>query len=281
MKSFFYLATIVFILQNCNEKLDPYIFGIKSISDSSYISKVDIDQQVKNILIEEFTGVRCPNCPSGTLELDRIQEKYRERIIPVGMHFGFLSDRIKISVQDLEYREAEGPFGDLFGKIPQKPLAAINRIVKDNSLYIQPTEWESSVIEELKKSSPVVIKISNIFELDSFKLSTSIKFHFTESINEYPVKYSVYLIESNIVTAQIRNQETDTFYNHQNVLRKMLTAYDGNVFYDSTRKNRVYIKNFEFKLKPEYKAENMKVVVTVHKSGASKEVLQVVEKSIK
>ena len=40
----------------------------------------------KRLVVEEFTGMDCPNCPQGILALERMEEIYGERLIPIAYH---------------------------------------------------------------------------------------------------------------------------------------------------------------------------------------------------
>lgn len=40
----------------------------------------------KRLVVEEFTGMDCPNCPQGILALERMEGIYGERLIPVAYH---------------------------------------------------------------------------------------------------------------------------------------------------------------------------------------------------
>ena len=53
-----------------------------------YIKPADA---ARKVLIEDFTGQRCPNCPKATDEIHHLQETYGEdNIIAVGIHSGCL-----------------------------------------------------------------------------------------------------------------------------------------------------------------------------------------------
>lgn len=43
-------------------------------------------EPAKRLVVEEFTGMDCPNCPQGILALERMEGIYGERLIPVAYH---------------------------------------------------------------------------------------------------------------------------------------------------------------------------------------------------
>ena len=42
----------------------------------------------RNVLIEDFTGQRCTNCPKATDAIHEMQEAYGSSVIPVAIHCG-------------------------------------------------------------------------------------------------------------------------------------------------------------------------------------------------
>lgn len=41
---------------------------------------------LRRVVLEEFTGTTCPNCPLGILAIERMKEQYKDRFIPVSIH---------------------------------------------------------------------------------------------------------------------------------------------------------------------------------------------------
>lgn len=69
------------------QNLPPY--------DPSYNSSVDASARRRNVLLEEFTTERCPNCPRGAELLHNVlgaKDDYRTRVIPVCHHSAFGTD---------------------------------------------------------------------------------------------------------------------------------------------------------------------------------------------
>ena len=70
---------------------------------SACSTQIDEDQRLtyvkpaavgKNVLLVDFTGQRCINCPTASHEIEKIQEQYSaDTVIAVGMHSGPLGFR--------------------------------------------------------------------------------------------------------------------------------------------------------------------------------------------
>ena len=71
-----------FVFASCEVIEGPYMSGNINPIDTSN------NNYVKNILIEDFTGHLCKNCPDAASELDAIQAVYGSRIIGLAIHSG-------------------------------------------------------------------------------------------------------------------------------------------------------------------------------------------------
>ncbi|MBK8282605.1 MAG: hypothetical protein IPK94_21325 [Saprospiraceae bacterium] len=48
------------------------------------------NQTTQNVLIEEYTGVRCQNCPAGAQLLEELKTIHGDQLIVLSIHGGFL-----------------------------------------------------------------------------------------------------------------------------------------------------------------------------------------------
>ena len=64
---------------------------------------------VKKVLLEEFTGVRCVNCPQAQTEIKNLQSEgvYGDNLIAISYHAGFFSNPYNESQFDLRTTEGE------------------------------------------------------------------------------------------------------------------------------------------------------------------------------
>lgn len=100
------------------------------------------------VLLEDFTGQRCVNCPTATDVIEQLQETYGEALVAVGIHGGPLAFAGNARVLGLKTET-----GDLYynhWKLEYQPVGLINRREPVNY-----TEWATIVKEELAKPSPL------------------------------------------------------------------------------------------------------------------------------
>ena len=75
MKKYLVLLSSILIITSCDVEDGPFI--------TDYDSYVNPE---KKVLIEDFTGHLCPNCPDAARELDAIHDIYGDQIIGMAIH---------------------------------------------------------------------------------------------------------------------------------------------------------------------------------------------------
>ncbi|GLR17765.1 Omp28-related outer membrane protein [Portibacter lacus] len=228
------------------------------------------------VLLEEMTGVSCPNCPKGTAEVEAIKERYGDLVIPVGIHGFFLSWPTKESKFDfrndfakqLEMTLAPGT---------SKPAALINRAVPEgeSSAVVQSADlWNGYVEDQLM--IPPLVTIALDLEYENRNLTVNAGVVGLTEING-AIKISVMILENNIIDAQEDLNEVIEEFHHNHVLRTMLTPFDGETLATSLGLSEVVNKVYNFTLPEDeflWKEEDIEVVVFVHKVEDGGEVLQ-------
>lgn len=230
------------------------------------------------VLLEEMTGVSCPNCPKGTAEIEAIKELYGDQVIPVGIHGFFLSWPTKESefdfrndfAKDLELNLAPGT---------SKPAALINRAVpsgEPNKVIQSPDLWSGYVEAQLAQAPKVSIEVDLDYDNDSRKLIINAGVLGLEEVAE-SLKISVMILENNIIDAQEDLNDIIEEFHHNHVLRTMLTPYDGEVLASALEKGESVSASYEFDLPVDdhlWKAEDLEIVVFIHEADGAGEVLQ-------
>lgn len=108
----------------------------------------------KNVLLVDFTGQRCVNCPYATEEIERLQEEYgADTVIAVGMHSGPLGFYTRNNVLGLRTHTGDNYYNQW--AIEHQPQGVIDYHGKSDY-----TSWAGIVNEELKRTAPVDISIA-------------------------------------------------------------------------------------------------------------------------
>lgn len=233
------------------------------------------------VLVEDLTGVECPNCPKGADALEAIANKCSKSVIAVvGIHGNFLTKPINKNgiVSKYDFRNPKSiELEEYLKPYLGKPSVQINRRYFEGELYTAVDfieQWASYIDQELSKPVEVEIQVSKSYNANTRKLDLDITG--TSLITEQGnFKITVYLTESNIIDPQLNTTVIDEEYEHMHVLRDMLTKVTGDDFTSNIIKGNNYNKQYSYTIPSEFIAENMEVVVMVSRDKTDdKSVLQ-------
>ena len=236
MKKYITLLSIIFTISACDKIEGPYI-----INSDSYVNPD------KKVLVEDFTGHLCPNCPDAARELEAIHDIYPGQIISMAIHVSKSFARPYPSSQapnfQYDFRTNWGDNWDAFFGISNVglPRGMVNRIGYQNDSHkLGKDEWASAVALELKKE--VDFKISINADTNTITISSTLE---NAVVNNYNLV--VCLTESNIINWQKDGQENVEDYKHNHVLRTVI--YDDKLSAQTNfASGEVVENNFEISL---------------------------------
>ena len=222
-------------------------------------------QTDKVVLIEEYTGVGCTNCPDGAITIKAIETQYEGKVISIAIHAGDLSDPLESSKYD--FRCDGGVKLDERLGIFANPAATINRFEHEGGelpVYGD-KDWEQYVQNELEKENILNLDLSTNYNIENRNLEINIGIIPLKDLAGN-FKINVVLTESHIIDSQIDKGELIEDYEFENVLRVMITPYDGQTLGSNLIKDKIINRSFTYTLPEEdglWVAKNMKVVVFV------------------
>lgn len=212
MKKYITLLSILFTITACDKIEGPYISG-----GESYVNPY------KKVLIEDFTGHLCPNCPDAARELDAIHDIYGDQIIGMAIHvsksFGRPYPASQAPNFQYDFRTNWGDEWDEFYGISAAglPRGMVNRIgVPDESHKLGKDEWVATVASELQKEVNFIITIKS--NTNSITVSSTLE---NDIANNF--KLVVCLTESDIINWQKDGQDNIDEYEHNHVLRTVIS----------------------------------------------------------
>jgi len=288
MKKLFFhclLPIAYFLLASCKE-VGPDIKlkdNQNAISDTTYIESPVATAETKNVVIEEFTGVRCPNCPQGHDIIANIKAANPNRVFSVSLHpQNSLGAPYSYSAHDFRTAIATDLMMNYFGWPGFEPVAAIDRKLFSGETYIllDKSAWTTKVAAELAATTPVNLSLSSNFDSTNNEVTVVAELHYTQNVTEEN-KLTILIAESDIVTAQLDGADVDTFYNHKDVMRAFVTDAKGDAITQTREAGRVVRKVYKKVLDAAWRPENMKVLAYVHEYQNSKIVYQGKEVDVK
>lgn len=177
------------------------------------------------VLIEEFTGQMCTNCPAAHQLINELHAQYGDKVIPVAIHtgsFGIAEDKYP-NILGLMNPESENiTFG--LG-IDSYPSARINR----NSGILSSNAWADAVRSELARFSEMKIDVSAIMtdKTDGYG-NPCMDISTTLSINKNMFGYfELWIVEDSIKAMQIDEGVAIMDYVHNHVFRSAVNGPSG------------------------------------------------------
>lgn len=277
-KLFVFYAMLLGLASACMEVGPPVNLGNTtnnaSRTDTTYVdATADVPQQ-RIALLEEFTGVRCVNCPRAHTTILNLQTANPGRIVPVGIHTGLFANPY---TGRSDFRITEGPsLENLLGGAQGYPSGAINRtkFAAENQIVISDQKWSNYIGNELTGTPEVNLTLTKELDLTNNKVNIQAKVKLNQSQAE-AIHLTVYVVEDNIVDFQLTPAGVDSSYAHKHVLRQCVTPYNGvNLVAPALEANRVFESNYEITLNPAWNRANTTIVAFVHRIGTDKRVLQ-------
>ncbi len=229
----------------------------------------------RKVLLEDYTGVRCVNCPSAAAEIERLQEFYGDALVVVGVYpqrpTGLTTPWNATRDQDLRTDVAQ-TWADAFS-IEQFPNGTVNR-----QEVIAYTEWGGAIAEVISDGINYVdLSVSASLPTDT-SVSVSVSGSFVE---DYEADGTIHLItmilEDSIVVPQQVPGRIDPGYVHNHVLRTVLgSAWGDQVASEAPTRGTTFRANYTGTLDPVWRRNKLSVVVAVV-NNSSREVIQVAQ----
>lgn len=211
LKNILYLAAYA-------SALIPIIAACDNISEDDRIISVpkpvpDPHAVPKTLLIQEFTGVRCTNCPDAAKVIHSLIESHPDRVVAVGMHPEGNDQTRPYQGQDFRTPEAQAMY--VFYKRPDLPRAIFNG-VSCGETY--PT-WTSVAETYLEEEARMTISLNSEFTESDRTATVKYEIVLTGDISDQ-INLMVWLTEDGIVGSQSSTTQTLRDYVHNHVLRK-------------------------------------------------------------
>jgi hypothetical protein len=223
------------------------------------------------VLIEEFTGKGCTNCPKGSRELDNLLSIYQEQLVVVSIHANFFADpqffRLfplgQYGLYDFRTDEGEQLF-DFLGPNEGYPAGVINRR-KFNDGFQQGTNvWAGFIAQESVIDPQIEFTITRTYEETTRQLYLLVTGRPKVDIPD-ELRISIMITESGIIDAQDDSEAGGIVedYVHNHVLRDMLTPFDGQILAPSMLAGEEFARDFEYIVSPDWNAAECNVIVFI------------------
>lgn len=162
----------------------------------------------KTVLLEDFTGQRCSNCPTGTEVIEQLQAVYGDRLVAVGIHSGPLGFKGTPTVKGLATDVGDEYYSHW--NLEYQPVGLICRQGAVNY-----TDWAKAVLEEMAKTSTVKMEVEARLNGNQIDITVN-----EEAYADYSGNLQVWVLEDSITALQtMPDGKNNREYVHNHVLR--------------------------------------------------------------
>lgn len=207
------------LLAGC-DKIEGDIYQIVQNEDVMVtFPDVNPNDVYRKVLIEEFTGHRCTNCPQGHQVLETLHQQYGDTLVTVGIHYGSLAKPFG-SMFSYDFRtDAGNQIGDAYS-IEGIPAAIVNRVQKTGGW---PREQWSSVLRDVDRSKVfAAVQLINEYDAATKTLKANAKVTTLKEF-DHQLRLILFVLEDGIVKPQKDGNQDIEDYVHNHVLRCALT----------------------------------------------------------
>ena len=240
--------------------------------DDRYI-EVEVNKSEKVVLLEDYTGMQCVNCPEAASIIDNIHHTYGDQFIAVGLHpsSGPYQKPMPIAQGSKELLDLSSADADAYYKkysVKAFPTAMIDRSSFDGSkLLDNKDKWAAYVNQQMTVSNPVDISITSTYNAATrtVKLATDIKFK--EAVTE-ELYLQLWVIENGIIGPQVTAKGINWEYEHNHVLRSAVNGTWGQSIGASFAANKhLETITTTYTLNEEWNADNCEIVGFVYRAS--------------
>jgi hypothetical protein len=270
------MALIAGFLVNSCDKLDAPYASVKSGGTS--------DSTSRKVLLEDYTGHKCVNCPEAAVSAHVMAEASGGRIIIMSVHAGFFADSSATGDFTANYKTPAGNTWNTDFGIVSNPNGMVNRKEFQGSRILSPDLWVGATTALLDLPPDALISISNSYNSGTREVSTSVS---TRFLNLLDGKYNicVCVLEDSIISPQKNNNpavgDVPIIYNYvfMDVLRGAINGTYGEEITASVDTTSTYRKNYTYALKSNWVPKNCHIIAFVF-NQETKEVVQVEDKMV-
>jgi hypothetical protein len=228
LKIFFPALLIAFI--SC-DKVDMPIVKRNVVQGSSFVEKNNSTVSgFKKIMLEDYTGMRCPNCPDAAVAATNLLSQYTSSLVVVAVHAGMFA----IPFGNYKTQEYRSDAGDVWNgttgfNIPGYPNGMINRTnYASTGTVVLNTSWPSIVSEAAKDPFIIKLNVTTKYDTTTGSLNVFTKGYFNQA---YPdnVNLCVIVTEDGIAGKQdVHGVEKE--YEFEHMMRGSLNGPWGEAF---------------------------------------------------
>ena len=172
----------------------------------------------KHVLLLEYTGQRCVNCPEAAEQVSHLQRGASgAHVVAVAVHGGHLAENGERSVLGLSNVDSEWLTQQ--AGVTGWPMGSV-----DGGALSLPPSWSARVAQQLTQPAEAKILLTSRYDATTRQLTTEV----AASASLEDCVFTLFLVEDGIPSLQyLSNGRRTLDYVHRHVLRQLLTPRQG------------------------------------------------------
>lgn len=283
MKKLFFLTFLLLIV----------LFQFCDKIDNPYPAKKNggIDTTIKRkILLEDYTGHTCPNCPAAAVVAKQLKDDYGDRLIVMGVHVGFFAEPCPphplpqgapAGSYANDFRTTEGEsYNTTFGNDGEGlPNGMVNRKEFGGTKVLDKTAWNSAIAAIINTPADVNIKITNTYDTITRNLNCSVQSTFVNGLSGN-YKLVVLITQDSIIDWQLDGSNNVQNYVHRHVLRGAINSVWGDVLVNgNVVAGATSTKSYPYTINAGWDVAQCEVVAFIYNESTN-EILQAAEEKV-
>lgn len=223
------------------------------------------------VLLEDYTGVRCVNCPTAAAEIKQLQAAYGSNLVVVGLYPMDPVGLTRPFTGEMDLRtEAAQTYAKAF-QIEEYPKGMVNR-----KEVLGWQAWGGAIQEVFDDTASDYVNLAASAKLNGANIQVNINGNFKQ---DYPAEGEInviaMIVEDDINATQKTNAGDDKEYIHSHVLRAVISddVWGDKILDAKPLEGTDFTKQYTAALNEAWKSQNLALVVAVV-NARSRQVLQ-------
>ena len=237
----------------------------------------DVEPTGKTVLIKDFTGARCVNCPAAAEYAHNLQHQLDEdHIFIMSVHAGYLAQPIGSFPNFLTEEGTEW-----YNNHDSNPLFAVDHVALMDGNTFNEGQIDAPVAAALEEEQTFEIVVDRQFDEASRQLQVNVQaIALADMDGQFYI--TACLVEDNIVGWQITPGGVDKEYVFRNVFRGTLNGAYGEAFEEyHVDPDDTFFFSYSTEINADYNADECYLMVYVYDKSQGDKILQTAVKKIK
>lgn len=240
----------------------------------------------KTVLLEDYTGHRCVNCPEAAVLSGNLKQNMGDNLVIIAVHAGFFAGLLPGEGFTVDYTTEEGNTWNADFGVESYPIGMVNRMGFSTGEHLLSIgAWSKEVLDALKEPALLDLTVTTGYNSTTRALTATVETEFLQVVDKN-LKLVVVLTESGMVSQQKNNNAEVgptpliTDYVHKHVMRGCINGTWGTTITElGSVPQDAISKSFNYVIPDNFVAENCGVVAFVYDAD-TKEVLEAGEAEV-